>query len=1162
MPEFEAPNHPFDDTTPPDSLRVVILPSRDAFLQDLVEFRYRERYIRGTEIIHVYPPRPTNSMNISTVVAPNGSAKQKKARERLFKLRGPLKAAISNVALKFLNINQLTHQGQLLPVAISCFESLCSGDDDFDTNFKEAMRHIAAFVTAYEESAEERSHYRNALDQTVLRHLWEVVMVFVGLEISKQSWETSIETGLTVAGSILQYHILPDYCISALKGADFTLLVKGLSLTQSSGVMWHRFHPSFFDGPGRAMTNAEAMLLKGALTTAHLEGRLHSQSDSWPAISCDDGWVETFCSYAVEETVKERTKAIARQPGGVQLIKKFIEENRASLSRRDPGRMIYGLASPIVDINWVVWGTLFGRSIELTKDILSGDGLYRLRVASLPWANNLAYHFWIYHPDEFIAAALRHLTWREEALVAFYEGDMVLRGLISGVEDRTRAVQGPQGNPTAGDTFWAGLSQLRREGVSEDVQDGTTMANILAKSPRDAAEIFGAAVSSNVGEIRRLIADLKTAVAVYLVSPFANPQFYPTSPLCTSFSDNPINERPVYAHFELSTRPCIKSPKYSMISIFKFAQWRRQDAAKADDTADRALACIYIVAKTVNFSNSRRKHAFLDRVKADIQVICDWCLFLVARYSSAPAGVRGKLGDVRAAFLGLAESIMVLIKSDDTMLGLLVLERSYIDFLILFWGVREPRGNLLMSPRTTIPTSESNSVCPVLACMEMAVENSVGCERLVEVLMADTYKQSRFTRTILDRLEEMHNNKTMNLIYKLANMEALVEIIVHITGQAPSLRRPLQRAGYMVKFGVALDRTYGLIWQHADLARGSPEAAGDSVGLIGRLLLILLRSPTPVVCAYRDMIAGGLFQLAVRQTAAATKDKQVTAARFKGLIQSIGWFMYHPTIMLELIKADVPADDHAKLLASPELGLPWGGFRHMISVMAEAYRSFPSITTKLCDYHGCNRKKDGPSKQCAACSSVVYCSLSCQKRDWNEKHRSECRHARHQHHLRCSTGTWYPHSVRAFHAKIIRDLYVGLNFQLISESKSHYPDLPFHHTLPTTNFTSTGIIRRVKPLAPVSVPGFSSTEEVLWGAVGEDGKKAHLPQTWLKPRIFQLVERYRAEGGRNQNLRLVEASFVWGNRLMVILTIKLEPDAKGGLEADYCVQRYAEMPQD
>lgn len=126
-----------------------------------------------------------------------------------------------------------------------------------------------------------------------------------------------------------------------------------------------------------------------------------------------------------------------------------------------------------------------------------------------------------------------------------------------------------------------------------------------------------------------------------------------------------------------------------------------------------------------------------------------------------------------------------------------------------------------------------------------------------------------------------------------------------------------------------------------------------------------------------------------------------------------------------------------------------------------------------------------------------------------------------------------------------------------ADCKQLHPNVPFNHLLPRFDFIMTGNTKGVKELQPIDSP--KSPNEDWWNDVGLDGRAVYFPHVWMKPRLSQVLENYRTSGPQ-QGVRLIQGSFLWGDRFMIFLTVRVTNDGTGMFKADYCVARYAEVP--
>ncbi|KAH6904699.1 hypothetical protein BKA70DRAFT_1296159 [Coprinopsis sp. MPI-PUGE-AT-0042] len=84
--------------------------------------------------------------------------------------------------------------------------------------------------------------------------------------------------------------------------------------------------------------------------------------------------------------------------------------------------------------------------------------------------------------------------------------------------------------------------------------------------------------------------------------------------------------------------------------------------------------------------------------------------------------------------------------------------------------------------------------------------------------------------------------------------------------------------------------------------------------------------------------------------------------------------------------------------------------------------------TRICDNLVHPSEKDAtynifnpppPHKTCSTCHLVVYCSTECQREDWANRHRQECREASREYQVSRLTGRRYFFSARLFHIEYI-----------------------------------------------------------------------------------------------------------------------------------------------
>lgn len=609
------------------------------------------------------------------------------------------------------------------------------------------------------------------------------------------------------------------------------------------------------------------------------------------------------------------------------------------------------------------------------------------------------------------------------------------------------------------------------------------------------------------------------------------------------------------------------------------------------ENAERALPCMLMIPLFLKHCppNSRLRRTFLTLLTQEIPAICLWAMFLVDNCTSFPTTVNTRLAEVRAAYLVHAEMLSGLIKLDTATQELLIRDRAFLKTLIRLWTGKDAHGDVVMSLETT--TAGGSFCCPIIYCVVKTVEREGGRENFTEVLLESAPSdQRRFIQAIIERIEVVSEGGSQQHELRLRSVHGLTSIIQHLTWQTPHLCRPLQKARYLKKSIIALDRIFQSVVTDPQLVQYLPKVAGDFFSSIGNLSITLMCSPSHIASGCREILASGVLPLLVRLASHNPMEDETFVTHFNGFIESIGWYKYHPSVLAQLMDIGYPNDLNAGLLV-PAIATEWQTFTETTGGVSRSHREvLPQLVT-LCDNpfvstlspslfnfhaHGkpgqCGGRSNCRSRQCGGCSSVVYCSLPCQQQDWQERHREGCCQARVDAYgvlcllsycrnapsnliglARRSSGTWYSHGTRDYHARLVISAYTKLHADLQQASPDLDPDVRFSHVLPSINFTPTGILKvaKVLPAADLSIDHW-------WDDVGPEGHKVTLPQTWLKPRLSQLFGTCNDPDANSGNARLVEASFFWGETSLMFLTVRLLKDHQGRFKANYCVQRYAE----
>ncbi|KAJ2912265.1 hypothetical protein MD484_g8147, partial [Candolleomyces efflorescens] len=196
----------------------------------------------------------------------------------------------------------------------------------------------------------------------------------------------------------------------------------------------------------------------------------------------------------------------------------------------------------------------------------------------------------------------------------------------------------------------------------------------------------------------------------------------------------------------------------------------------------------------------------------------------------------------------------------------------------------------------------------------------------------------------------------------------------------------------------------------------------------------------------------------------------------------------------------------------------------------EALRNVKTNLT-LCDNPDCSpssasRRASLKPKKCSKCRSMVYCSESCQKEDWDKLHRSECSALKEMSIVtylafitiaRERSETMYHHSTRAFQVAVVEQMYN----KLIGEAER------LKASPPTTKPLRERILA-IDAVSFVEKRGFADLNE--WEVV-----HAHTPE-YLKPRLWPLIQSYRSSANTD-TVRLAEGLFPLGEELVDLIVV-------------------------
>ncbi|KAF5341209.1 hypothetical protein D9611_006104 [Ephemerocybe angulata] len=305
------------------------------------------------------------------------------------------------------------------------------------------------------------------------------------------------------------------------------------------------------------------------------------------------------------------------------------------------------------------------------------------------------------------------------------------------------------------------------------------------------------------------------------------------------------------------------------------------------------------------------------------------------------------------------------------------------------------------------------------------------------------------------------------------------------------------------------------------------------------LLLFELASTgnSRTVSNMNDLVSSG-FLSALK---VITRNVRMLPAGVEDVIKTFGPYIAYPGILTLVVQA---YPDPARF-AEGYMGSRWKAFKDVAMYNVSNTDVLGTSKFDLCDNLTCKRKVRAAKQdamKCSGCSSVVYCSVNCQKEDWHRFHREECARARADRLLRVSEQRCYRHQDRLFQLTLFEAHFNDVVDDLPQKHKAFRPGFGTNDILPVISFLELKIEAAIEP-----------TIDCKWTSY----QREYL-QDYLKPRHEALVEEYRTT--KNRSMRLAQAEFVFSRDCYVTLTAKFLKRGDS-FEAVTCVYRYATRPK-
>ncbi|KAF6757161.1 hypothetical protein DFP72DRAFT_1066005 [Ephemerocybe angulata] len=370
----------------------------------------------------------------------------------------------------------------------------------------------------------------------------------------------------------------------------------------------------------------------------------------------------------------------------------------------------------------------------------------------------------------------------------------------------------------------------------------------------------------------------------------------------------------------------------------------------------------------------------------------------------------------------------------------------------------------------------------------------------------------------------------------------LISIVCRVTGSCDSLRITFIKVDYLVELSSDLNAVSAALVE-LDCAHLLKSMLQPTMSLACHVYDP--HTPFRSVRNSSDVLSGGLLTHTLRILASLPASEEHCTMQGITIIRNLGRYTAYPSVIEELGRMPALGTFITRGLENDwRVSALWDAFCITIQRSLGAQRSFIKEGGLLCDNMLCPRTGTGlhsdlEPKACVGCSSVVYCSVACQKEDWAACHRAECEHARNDYARLRTSRSWYSHRSRAFHVA-----YIAFLFNKPHTGYLRKKQVKTRKWIPFVDTSDICVSIRLVPLEGDS----------WWKSPGHDES---LPE-YHKYRFSALKEEYTHEDTPG-NVRLVQAFFPLGAELGVHLTVKLT-QKNGTYVGGYSIVRYGPPP--
>ncbi|KAJ3521313.1 hypothetical protein NMY22_g12366 [Coprinellus aureogranulatus] len=487
-------------------------------------------------------------------------------------------------------------------------------------------------------------------------------------------------------------------------------------------------------------------------------------------------------------------------------------------------------------------------------------------------------------------------------------------------------------------------------------------------------------------------------------------------------------------------------------------------------------------------------------------------------------------------YFSLAKTLLQFRNLDDDYALALYSSKAFVDLFLELWLTderchRTDAGGLEFY---RMVDTEDDDGCPIVSLADSVLSNSDSRDSLLSQL-TDIRICRQFALALTDRVARGWEAESLNLLNWILSLNSIASVTMHLYESSPILCECLTQIGYLPELA-------------AQLASFAETVKDDSPPVYA---LVTLLAPALIKLAQLTTMDGlpfssreiwsqlrtghyidALFHSAVLASQEGYHDHSESIL---AIVDNMGYWMAYPRVSARM-EVNLEIIDVEELASNPEAYELWTLFVHAYARALEAVNILEQRpVVYFCDHLECalsGERHAGPSKECGACHAVVYCSALCQKRDWDERHRHECNHARALYSARVSSHSWYDSKTRASQAALL--------------------EIPFAEQcevgpIPRDIRTEYNVLdcRTLESLDEDSY--VEDLAEAISGAL--------FKRTYFRPRLESLFELCRS-GAVPEGWALVEGIFhPIGDEEVIRLTALMKPTGNT-YHTVYCVHRY------